>query len=104
MEHQTSGQDDLYKLPDVKLFTYRQWAVIGTHYHLRPSELRVAKLVCKGLTDEEIAEKLNINIGTVGVHLRRIFKKTNANNRISMLLRFMEAVDFLNKSENIGRT
>ena len=53
-------------------------------------EFQIAKLVCKGLNNEEIAEKLGIMHGTVKTHIRNIYRKTWVHNKISMLLRFVE--------------
>jgi DNA-binding NarL/FixJ family response regulator len=58
-------------------------------------EFQIAKLVCQGFNNEEIAEELSIMHGTVKTHIRNIYRKTWVHNKISMLLRFVEdAKDF----------
>lgn len=47
-------------------------------FQLTRQEMNVAKLVCSGLSSEEVAEKLFISIHTVHTHRRRILEKTDA--------------------------
>jgi DNA-binding NarL/FixJ family response regulator len=42
---------------------------------LTPTELRVVQLVCEGLTNPQIGERMFISRGTVKVHLSHIFAK-----------------------------
>jgi len=42
-------------------------------------ELQITKLIIDGLTNKEIAEKLNISFNTVRTHHRNILNKTNSN-------------------------
>jgi predicted ATPase/DNA-binding CsgD family transcriptional regulator len=48
---------------------------------LTPRELDVLRLVARGLTDAQVAEKLFISIRTVNAHLRSIYGKTGVNSR-----------------------
>ncbi len=59
---------------------------------MSPRELEVAKLVCQGFINGEIAKELNVKPGTVKTHLRSIFGKTRTRNKIAMLLNFMDDV------------
>ena len=45
-------------------------------YQLTKQEVKVARLVCSGLSSEEVAGKLFISIHTVHTHRRRILEKT----------------------------
>ena len=49
-------------------------------------ELEVARLVCQGLRNKEIATALQITPGTVKVHLMHIFEKTGLQNRFALAL------------------
>ncbi len=73
----------------------KQWRYIQKLYHLTPRELQVAKLVCLGLNNEEIAVYLKIQHGTVKTHIRNIYRRTNVKNKIQMLLRFVNEVKSL---------
>lgn len=53
-------------------------------------ELDIAKLVCRGFSNDEIAHVLNIRLGTVKTHIRNIYRKTSVRNKITMLLKFVE--------------
>jgi DNA-binding CsgD family transcriptional regulator len=92
--------DSFYKRPDVALLNEKQWLYIQRRYHISPRELEVAKLVCKGFVNGDIAKKLNVKPGTVKTHLKSIFAKTHARNKITLLLRFMEDVSKLFNSQS----
>lgn len=51
---------------------------------LTKRESEVAALVARGLTDRQIADKLVITEGTVGVHLARIFTKLDLHSRAEL--------------------
>lgn len=48
---------------------------------LTKRELEILQLIVQGNSNSEIAEKLNLTIGTVKTHLRNIFNKLNVNDR-----------------------
>lgn len=54
--------------------------------NLTVRELEVLKCVAKGLTNQEIAERLNISIKTVKVHFGNILQKLKLNNRVQAVL------------------
>jgi DNA-binding NarL/FixJ family response regulator len=56
---------------------------------LTPREIEVARLVAKGLTNKEIADKLCIADGTVKIHLHNIYEKAKIGRR-SELVRFAD--------------
>lgn len=61
-----------------------------------PREQEVALLLAEGLTDKEIAAKLNLGTSTVTSHVRTILKRTNSGNRTKFAL----AMQRSNISEN----
>jgi DNA-binding NarL/FixJ family response regulator len=48
---------------------------------LTPRERQIMRLVSEGLSNKEIARRLNIVDGTIKVHLHNIFQKLHVNNR-----------------------
>jgi len=89
----------LYKQPDVALLNDKQWRYVQRRYHISPRELEVAKLICRGYVNGDIAAKLDVKPGTVKTHIKSIFGKTHARNKITLLLRFMEDVkEFFSES------
>ncbi|MBE0534949.1 MAG: helix-turn-helix transcriptional regulator [Phycisphaerae bacterium] len=85
--------------PRIVLLDKARWDYLQRRYKITPRELEVAKLICRGCGNEEIAETLRITIGTVKVHVRNIYRKTWVENKILMLLRFVEDSDtFFNGS------
>ena len=87
-----SANESLYKRPDISLLDDRQWLYVQHRYRLSPRELQVAKHVCQGFANEEIASCLKIRSGTVKTHLRNIYRRIHVTNKIGMLLTFIEQV------------
>ena len=86
------------KLPDVVLIHDEQWDHIKKGYNMTLRELQIAKYVCHGLSNQQIAANLKIQQGTVKTHMRNIYRKTWVNNKIAMLLRFVEATNSMGAS------
>jgi DNA-binding NarL/FixJ family response regulator len=57
---------------------------------LTQTELIVAKLVVQGLSNQEIAQELNISKRTTESHISHMLKKTELNNRTELSLWFLE--------------
>ena len=56
-----------------------------THTPLSGRELQVLELVADGLTNEKIAEKLEISKRTVDNHVSNILSKTSTHNRVELV-------------------
>ena len=48
--------------------------------NLTERELEVLQLIADGLTDEQIAEELDISIHTANAHRKKLLEKMNVNN------------------------
>lgn len=65
----------------------QQWnagEMSSQHAHeagLSPREFDVVRLVAEGLTDKEIAVRLNVSLSTVRTYMKRIFEKLGVNRR-----------------------
>jgi LuxR family maltose regulon positive regulatory protein len=57
----------------------------GSEYALTPREREVLKLTCLGLSNKEIAERLVLTVGTVKLHLNRIYGKLGVKGRIQAI-------------------
>lgn len=53
---------------------------------LTAREIEIVKLVCRGMRNKEIAEKLSVTEGTVKVHLHAIYEKTKVAGRLELML------------------
>jgi len=53
---------------------------------LSPREVDVLELICKGFTNEKIAEQLNISPQTVKGHRTKLLEKTQSNNTASLVI------------------
>jgi DNA-binding NarL/FixJ family response regulator len=62
---------------------------MGADYHsielLSDRELQVIQLIAEGLTNQDIAEQLEISKRTVDNHISNILGKTRTNNRVALV-------------------
>ncbi|MDF1573768.1 MAG: helix-turn-helix transcriptional regulator [Bacteroidales bacterium] len=72
MEHELPGD-----------FETRLQAFVGKH-EISKRECEVVRLICSGLSNQEISETLFISLQTVKDHIHRIFVKTGVKNRVQL--------------------
>ena len=98
---ETAEGDISYERPKVILLNEKHWSYIQKRYHISPRELEVARLVCHGMSNKEIAEALKIRQGTVKTHIKNIYRRIHVKNKVALLLRFMADVSkFLSDSSD----
>ncbi len=85
-----SHDDSFYSRPNITLLDEKHWAYIENRYHMSARELQVAKLVCRGFSNDDIADELKIKNGTAKTHLRNIYRKIRVKNKIALLLKVLE--------------
>ena len=56
---------------------------------LTERELEIVQLICHGLTNAQIAHRLNIGIATVKTHLLHVFEKLGVQTRAALVSRFL---------------
>ena len=57
---------------------------ISTSKELTDAQLKVLRLVCEGLQNDEIAQKLNISVNTVRWHITKILEETGFSNKTQL--------------------
>ncbi len=57
----------------------------NSEYELTAREIEVLKSVCAGLSNKEIAEQLVLTLGTVKLHLNRIYSKLGVKGRVQAI-------------------
>ena len=67
----------------------KQWDYLSKCWHLTPREIQVAKLVCKGLDNEQIGQKLHIAYNTVRAHLGNMFRIVGVRGKATLILEFV---------------
>jgi len=101
-ERSAMGNEKLYRRPNVDLLNGKQWQYVKRCYRLSSREVEVAKLICSGFDNDEVAGNLKIRGGTVKTHLRNIYRRVRVNNKIEMLLRFVEmTIDLYGKQPKV---
>jgi DNA-binding CsgD family transcriptional regulator len=58
---------------------------------LTERELGIVRLVCDGLTNAQVAHRLNIGVATVKTHLLHVFEKLGVQTRAALVSRFFSA-------------
>lgn len=53
-------------------------------------ETIILELLKKGFSNEKISKEIEISVNTVKFHLKRIYKKLNAGNRVEAINKFNE--------------
>lgn len=83
-------------LPD--LFTDMEWNGLAEQFGLSPRQAEIARLICRGCTNEAIADRLELSGGTVRVYTDTLYKRVGVQSRLALLVRFVEAMRSLNQS------
>jgi len=71
---------------------------------LTSREWEIIDLVCHGLSNKEIARRLDLHEGTVKVHLHNIYTKIGVPNRTALALWRFRATAASNLADELGRT
>lgn len=79
------------------LMSERQWNDVGNAFNLTTRENQVCQRLFLGETRDAIADHLEIKPRTVRHYLESIHKKMNVKNRVGVVLRLVEARDYLDK-------
>lgn len=69
-----------------RLFSEQDWARLKEELGLPPRQADVLRCVLDGMPDKLIADATGISVSTVRTHLRRLFEKFGANDRVELIL------------------
>jgi DNA-binding NarL/FixJ family response regulator len=83
---------------EVPLFNPARWRQLIAYLGLTPRQSEIAQLICQGHAYKAIARQTGISINTVRMHMRALFPKLGAHDRLSVVLR-MIATDRLLRRE-----
>lgn len=60
---------------------------------LSPREFEVLGCVAQGYSNKEVAEKLDVSVNTVGVHLAKIYSKLHVRSRTEAVVKYLSSTD-----------
>jgi DNA-binding NarL/FixJ family response regulator len=63
----------------------------GQTYHLSPREQMVLERLAKGMTYKQICSELDISIGTMRTHIRRIYEKLQVHSRTEAVVKYFHS-------------
>jgi DNA-binding CsgD family transcriptional regulator len=72
------------------MFSSRQWNYIQKGFHLTARQTEIAKLVCEGLNNNQIAKKCHITYNTARTHVAHICRKIAVHGRADLILRLIK--------------
>jgi DNA-binding CsgD family transcriptional regulator len=80
----------VHNRPQLNIMDDKQWLFVRKSFRMSPRELDVARLVCSGFSNEEIASRLDIKVATVKTHLRNVYRRIRVQRKLDMLLIFLD--------------
>jgi two-component system nitrate/nitrite response regulator NarL len=69
---------------------------------LTQRERQIVRLVCEGLSNKEVGQRLNITDGTIKVHLHKIFEKLRVSNRTALVAVYLSSSDKQGPQDEAG--
>ena len=72
------------------MFSSKQWNQIHSGFHLTSRQTEIAKLICQGLNNSQIAKKCHITYNTARTHVAHICAKIAVHGRAELILRLVK--------------
>ena len=66
------------------------WSIASSHFQLTNRELEITQLLCRGVSNVEIASKLGVAYPTLRSHVRAIYRKLDCVDRVDAILTLIE--------------
>lgn len=86
-ESQAAAADD----PLPELFAANEWKSLSATLRLSPRQAQVARLICLGLSKDQMAKRLRISEPTARLHVKELFRKLRINDRVGVPVRLVVA-------------
>lgn len=74
-----------------ELFSRQQWRILAEQLGLTPRQEQIARLICLGLTNDEMAAELSLATNTVRMHKQALYKRLGICDRIGVPIRLVVA-------------
>jgi DNA-binding CsgD family transcriptional regulator len=76
------------------LFSSKQWKYIQKGFQLTPRQTQIAKLICQGLNNNQIAKTCNITYDTARTHVNHICTKVAVHGRAELILHLIKVAKY----------
>lgn len=76
-------------LPDV--FTEADWDWLRDYFNLSRRQSQTARLICRGATNEAIADFLRLSQATTRMHTDAVYKRVGVQSRLGLLVQMIVA-------------
>ena len=67
------------------------WAELARRYGLTERESEVLRLLCRGFSNRDIAEKLLVAYPTLRCHVRAVYRKLDCADRVDLILSLLDS-------------
>jgi two-component system nitrate/nitrite response regulator NarL len=68
------------------MYRAKNFSDIAETFSVSDRQQQVITLLCNGLSNREIAEKLGVTEGTIKIHVHAIFEKLGVRSRIELMI------------------
>lgn len=75
-----------------ELFSRDEWRALAERLGLTHRQHQVARLICRGLTTNEIADEIGLTPHTIRMHKQVLFKRLRIRDRIGVPVRLVLAM------------
>ncbi|MBA5868082.1 MAG: hypothetical protein GDA67_15425 [Nitrospira sp. CR1.3] len=93
--------DDGEMLPD--LFGEARWRLLVVQTGLTRRQAQVARLICHGCADKQIALRLGIVLDSVRLHVKKLFARFDVRSRMGLLVHLVLIDETRTKASKRGR-
>lgn len=73
--------------PLPELFSATRWRELASALELTRRQIEVARLICRGLTNEQIARELGRSASIVRGHSDKLYQRLNVHSRVGVVVR-----------------
>jgi len=74
-----------------ELFGADRWAELAAHLSLPPRQAQIARLICRGCCNKQIAQYLGIAPDTVRMQMKGLYLNLEVNDRVGAVVRVVLA-------------
>ncbi len=74
-----------------ELFTTEEWRELAKALHLTRRQRQVARRLCLGLKNREMAEEMSVAEDTIRLHMRELYRKLGVGQRVGVVVKLVLA-------------
>lgn len=72
-----------------ELFTEDDWHSLARVLALTPRQKEVARLLCHGMTNKEMAKHMSVSEDTIRLHIRELYRRLRVGQRVGVVVKLV---------------